>query len=143
MSHLQLDGWQQCLIKCWQRGDSPTSAPQVATSCDGHLQTIQGSLADGRDCAYKYLHTPLTEARISVHAFSSPAMCKASKAHWSDYRESDRCQQWLDSLSQTTENPVFEQTEAGPRGRARLIGLGISSPQYLFIPVINDMLLRI
>ena len=86
--------------------------------------------------------TPITR-RTTDGYVNATAMCKANKKRWSDYRESDRCQQYLDALSQTTEIPVFEQTKASPRGRARLIGLGISSPQYLFIPVINDMLLRI
>jgi hypothetical protein len=35
-------------------------------------------------------------------------MCKANKKRWSDYRESDRCQLYLDALSQTTEIPVFD-----------------------------------
>ncbi len=43
---------------------------------------------------------------------NATAMCKANKKRWSDYRESDRCQQYLDALSQTTEIPVFDLIEA-------------------------------
>ena len=35
-------------------------------------------------------------------------MCKANGKRWSDYRESDRCQKYLDALAQTTGIPVFD-----------------------------------
>jgi hypothetical protein len=45
-------------------------------------------------------------------------MCKANMKRWSDYRESDRCQLYLDALSQTTEIPVFDliQSRQGQGG---------------------------
>ena len=39
---------------------------------------------------------------------NATAMCKANNKRWSDYRESDRCQQYLDALAQITEIPVFD-----------------------------------
>jgi hypothetical protein len=43
---------------------------------------------------------------------NATAMCKANGKRWSDYRESDRCQQYLDALSQITEIPVFDLMES-------------------------------
>lgn len=37
---------------------------------------------------------------------NATAMCKANGKRWSDYRESDRCQRYLDALSELTEIPV-------------------------------------
>jgi hypothetical protein len=51
--------------------------------------------------------TPISR-RTSDGYVNATAMCKANKKRWSDYRESDRCQLYLDALSQTTEIPVFD-----------------------------------
>jgi len=51
--------------------------------------------------------TPI-QRRVSDDYVNATAMCKANKKRWSDYRESDRCQLYLDALSQTTEIPVFD-----------------------------------
>lgn len=51
--------------------------------------------------------TPISR-RIADGYVNATAMCKANKKRWSDYRESDRCQLYLDALSQTTEIPVFD-----------------------------------
>jgi len=51
--------------------------------------------------------TPI-HRRITDGYANATAMCKANKKRWSDYRESDRCQLYLDALSQTTEIPVFD-----------------------------------
>lgn len=37
---------------------------------------------------------------------NATAMCKANGKRWSDYRESDRCQRYLDALSELTGIPV-------------------------------------
>lgn len=37
---------------------------------------------------------------------NATAMCKANGKRWSDYRESERCQRYLDALSELTEIPV-------------------------------------
>jgi hypothetical protein len=55
--------------------------------------------------------TPITR-RTTDGYVNATAMCKANKKRWSDYRESDRCQQYLDALAQTTEIPVFDLIEA-------------------------------
>ena len=51
--------------------------------------------------------TPISR-RTADGYVNATAMCKANKKRWSDYRESDRCQLYLDALSQTTEIPVFD-----------------------------------
>jgi len=51
--------------------------------------------------------TPISR-RTTDGYVNATAMCKANKKRWSDYRESDRCQLYLDALSQTTEIPVFD-----------------------------------
>jgi hypothetical protein len=55
--------------------------------------------------------TPITR-RTTGGSVNATAMCKANKKRWSDYRESDRCQQSLDDLSKTTEIPVIDLIEA-------------------------------
>ena len=49
--------------------------------------------------------TPISR-RTADGYVNATAMCKANKKRWSDYRESDRCQLYLDALSQTTEIPA-------------------------------------
>lgn len=51
--------------------------------------------------------TPISR-RTTDGYVNATAMCRANEKRWSDYRESDRCQQYLDALSQTTEIPVFD-----------------------------------
>jgi hypothetical protein len=51
--------------------------------------------------------TPISR-RTTDGFVNATAMCRANEKRWSDYRESDRCQQYLDALSQTTEIPVFD-----------------------------------
>ena len=51
--------------------------------------------------------TPISR-RASDGYVNATAMCKANNKRWSDYRESDRCQLYLEALSQTTEIPVFD-----------------------------------
>jgi len=51
--------------------------------------------------------TPIAR-RTTDGYVNATAMCKANDKRWSDYRESDRCQQYLDALSQTTGIPVFD-----------------------------------
>ena len=51
--------------------------------------------------------TPISRRTVDGYV-NATAMCKANKKRWSDYRESDRCQLYLDALSQTTEIPVFD-----------------------------------
>ncbi len=51
--------------------------------------------------------TPISR-RTADGYVNATAMCKANKKRWSDYRESGRCQLYLDALSQTTEIPVFD-----------------------------------
>ena len=51
--------------------------------------------------------TPISR-RTTDGYVNATAMCKANRKRWSDYRESDRCQLYLDALSQTTEIPVFD-----------------------------------
>ena len=51
--------------------------------------------------------TPISR-RTTDGYVNATAMCKANKKRWSNYRESDRRQLYLDALSQTTEIPVFD-----------------------------------
>lgn len=51
--------------------------------------------------------TPISR-RTTDGYVNATAMCRANEKRWSDYRESDRCQQYLDALAQTTEIPVFD-----------------------------------
>lgn len=55
--------------------------------------------------------TPISR-RTTDGYVNATAMCRANGKRWSDYRESDRCQQYLDALSQTTEIPVFDLIES-------------------------------
>lgn len=50
-------------------------------------------------------NTPIAR-RTSDGYVNATAMCKANGKRWSDYRESDRCQRYLDALSELTEIPV-------------------------------------
>ena len=45
-------------------------------------------------------------------------MCKANGKQWSKYRESDRCQTYLDALAETSEFRMFDLIESrrGPDG---------------------------
>ena len=61
----------------------------------GHLQTRSWN------------GTPIPR-RTTDNYVNATAMCKANEKRWSDYRESDRCQKYLEALSQTTGIPVFE-----------------------------------
>lgn len=49
--------------------------------------------------------TPIAR-RTTDGYVNATAMCKANGKRWSDYRESDRCQRYLDALSELTEIPV-------------------------------------
>ena len=51
--------------------------------------------------------TPISR-RTTDGYVNATAMCRANEKRWSDYRESDRCQQYLDALAQTTEIPLFD-----------------------------------
>lgn len=55
--------------------------------------------------------TPIAR-RTTDGYVNATAMCKANGKRWSDYRESDRCQQYLDALAETTEIPVFALVES-------------------------------
>ena len=61
--------------------------------------------------------TPISR-RTTDGYVNATAMCKANMKRWSDYRESDRCQLYLDALSQTKEIPVFDliQSRQGQGG---------------------------
>lgn len=61
--------------------------------------------------------TPI--ARRTTDGFvNATAMCKANGKEWSKYRESDRCQQYLDALAETSEIRMFDLIESrqGNRG---------------------------
>ena len=70
------------------------------------MTPLEGS--DGVLATITWNDTPLNR-RPSDGYVNATAMCKANGKRWSDYRESDRCQQYLDALSQTTEIPVFDR----------------------------------
>ena len=107
-----------------------------------YLQAIQGSLPNGRDCAYKYLEAPLSKARISVHALIEPRHVQGKQEALVRLLRVRPLPAVPRPLYQTTEIPMFDLIEARPaRARAKLIELGISDPQYLFNPVVNDMFL--
>ena len=79
------------------------------------MTPLEGS--DGVLATITWNDTPLNR-RPSDGYVNATAMCKANGKRWSDYRESDRCQQYLDALSQTTEIPVFDliQSRQGQGG---------------------------
>lgn len=55
--------------------------------------------------------TPITRRSTDGYV-NATAMCKANGKRWSDYRESDRCQRYLDALSELTEIPVVSLYQA-------------------------------
>jgi hypothetical protein len=55
--------------------------------------------------------TPI-QRRTTDGYVNATAMCKANGKRWSDYRESDRCQRYLDALSELTEIPVVSLYQA-------------------------------
>jgi len=55
--------------------------------------------------------TPISR-RTTDGYVNATAMCKANGKRWSDYRESDRCQRYLDALSELTEIPVVSLYQA-------------------------------
>lgn len=56
-------------------------------------------------------NTPI-QRRTTDGYVNATAMCKANGKRWSDYRESDRCQRYLDALSELTEIPVVSLYQA-------------------------------
>jgi len=71
-------------------------------------QLNASSAFDGDDMVFRVYNNTRIERRTSDGYVNATAMCKANGKRWTDYRESDRCQQYLDALSQTTEIPVFD-----------------------------------
>ena len=55
--------------------------------------------------------TPIAR-RTTDGYVNATAMCKANGKRWSDFRESDRCQRYLDALAETTGIPVFDLVES-------------------------------
>ncbi len=51
--------------------------------------------------------TPISR-RTTDKYVNATAMCKANDKRWSDYRESDRANKYLEALAQITEIPVFD-----------------------------------
>jgi len=55
--------------------------------------------------------TPI-QRRTTDGYVNATAMCKANGKQWSKYRESDRCQTYLDALAETSEIRMFELIES-------------------------------
>ena len=55
--------------------------------------------------------TPISR-RTSDGYVNATAMCKANGKQWSKYRESDRCQTYLDALAETSEIRMFDLIES-------------------------------
>lgn len=55
--------------------------------------------------------TPISR-RTTDNYVNATAMCRANGKRWSDYRESDRCQRYLDALAELTEIPVVNLYQA-------------------------------
>ena len=55
--------------------------------------------------------TPIAR-RTTDGYVNATAMCKANGKEWSKYRESDRCQNYLDALAETSEIRMFDLIEA-------------------------------
>jgi hypothetical protein len=55
--------------------------------------------------------TPISR-RTSDGYVNVTAMCKANGKQWSKYRESDRCQTYLDALAETSEIRMFDLIES-------------------------------
>ena len=70
------------------------------------LSPVENLAPSGRLAVRTWNGTPISR-RTADGYVNATAMCRANDKRWSDYRESERCQQYLDALSQTTEIPVF------------------------------------
>lgn len=55
--------------------------------------------------------TPISRRTIDGYV-NATAMCKANGKQWSKYRESDRCQTYLDALAETSEIRMFDLIES-------------------------------
>ena len=55
--------------------------------------------------------TPISR-RITDGYVNATAMCKANRKQWSKYRESDRCQTYLDALAETSGIRTFDLIES-------------------------------
>jgi len=55
--------------------------------------------------------TPISR-RTTDGYVNATAMCKANNKQWSKYRESDRCQTYLDALAETSEIRMFDLIES-------------------------------
>ena len=55
--------------------------------------------------------TPISR-RITDGYVNATAMCRANGKQWSKYRESDRCQTYLDALAETSEIRMFDLIES-------------------------------
>ncbi|QNI68319.1 KilA-N domain-containing protein [Synechococcus sp. BMK-MC-1] len=55
--------------------------------------------------------TPISR-RTTDGYVNATAMCKANGKQWSKYRESDRCQTYLDALAETSEIRMFDLSES-------------------------------
>ena len=79
-----------------------------------YLQAIQGSLPNGRDCAYKYLEAPLSKARISVHALIEPRHVQGKQEALVRLLRVRPLPAVPRPLYQTTEIPMFDLIEERP-----------------------------
>ena len=55
--------------------------------------------------------TPISR-RTADGYVNATAMCRANGKQWSKYRESDRCQTYLDALAETSEIRMFDLIES-------------------------------
>jgi hypothetical protein len=64
--------------------------------------------------------TPISR-RVTDGYVNATAMCKANNKQWSKYRESDRCQTYLDALAETSGIRMFDLARCQLRRRVASI----------------------
>ena len=87
------------------------------TTASSHSAAALASMDHPALVSRSWNGTPISR-RTSDGYVNATAMCKANGKQWSKYRESDRCQTYLDALAETSEIRMFDliQSRQGQGG---------------------------
>jgi len=87
------------------------------TTTPSHSAAVLASMDHPALVSRSWNGTPISR-RTSDGYVNATAMCKANGKQWSKYRESDRCQTYLDALAETSEIRMFDliQSRQGQGG---------------------------
>jgi len=81
------------------------------TTTSSHSAAPVGTMNHPALVSRSWKGTPISR-RTADGYVNATAMCKANGKQWSKYRESDRCQTYLDALAETSEIRMFDLIES-------------------------------